>query len=831
MDRQHDPPRPAARAAILLLIAVLAAVTLASAARAQLLPLVPDPITTPELMRCADALELSDQQRLQLLSLHDDYKQRYQQFEDHDIRRLQDALLDIVMPFTRGLFSIPERERLEDLLEQFRRVHARSQTIDGTLFDAIAPMLSEDQMPALERARINRALATYQAVVFDLVHEVNQGAGVNLSEYTRTLDCTPEETAQIELIMPGYERSMLRKARTIYRVLDEATTVILDKVDELGLRDMTPEEMFRTFEDEQVQQSLMTTFDEASRPLQTAAFELSQLNLNTFHRLLPVLGGAHASELREWYYRRAYSDVYIGRAAWRDRYERALRLDELNATRRSAIQAQRDDFIRRDDQLTDTLIRIVESSRQYRTFAQFNGADPMPNQERLFGLVGQRETLGESAIAALNALLGPELTAVLDDEPKAKHDRRADAASAGGSHESHQTGTVEADVRTTERETRQDERRRIEDPLLAEPLTTDDMELLAGRLGWTESETAVLSSLHHDYLEEYDRLRSIPDDEETEKNGEQGDVDDEMIWSVFEALRGADDAFFDNAAILAEGDSLKRLVHRHRDMRRRAVMIEATRETRWMFADNEEGFVDLVALLERDNIPQATRATLQTLEDGYEAQVTPMIRNRLDATRTAHRRMEMAREMRRRGGPAARRLADGMTEKWREAQSEARQCHTRIATINRETLAQVVAKLPDDAAWTLRYAYNRAAYPDIFDDDTSAEKALAAAYGLDDLTPQQRRRLGELASDFRREYFELSRQMVELRRGRDIDLMSREGPRRQDLERELKLARLSYDRDELSARTRTRLRLLLTDDQERRCGELDRSQGRRRRGL
>jgi hypothetical protein len=264
MLRQSNQPRSAGRLASSSLVALLMAVLLASAASAQLLPLVPDPITTPELMRCADALELSAEQRLQLLSLHDDYKQRYQEFEDRDIRKLQDALLDIAMRFTGGTFSIPEREQLEDLLEQFRRVHARSQTIDGTLFDAIAPMLAEDQLPALERARVSRELATYQAVVFELVHELNQGSGVNLSEYVLTLDCTADELAQTELILPGYERSMLRKARTIYRVLDEATTVILDMIDELGLRGMTPEQMFETFQDEQVQQSLMATFDEAS---------------------------------------------------------------------------------------------------------------------------------------------------------------------------------------------------------------------------------------------------------------------------------------------------------------------------------------------------------------------------------------------------------------------------------------------------------------------------------------------------------------------------------------------------------------------------------------
>lgn len=816
------------RAGALFAIASLVAVVfMAAAARGQLIPLVPDPITTPELMGCADALGLSAQQRLQLLSLHDDYKQRYRQFQDQDIRKLQDALLDIVMRFTRGLFSIPQREELEDLLDQYRRVHAKSQTIDRTLFDSIASILAEDQMPALERARTNRALATYQAVVFELVHELNQGAGVNLAELVRGLDCLPDEIAQTDLILPGYEGAMLRKARNIYGVLNEATTVILDTVDELGLRDMTPEEMMGTFQDEQVQQSLMTTFDEASRPLQTAAFELSQLNLTTFHRLLLVLSESNAADLRDRYYRRAYWDAYRGPGAWRDRFRRALELDGLDDSRCNEIAAQRDDFARQDDQLADNLVRTAEASREYRTFSQFSGMQPDKDEERIDMLRERRQALGASADAALNALLGPELTARLDG-PDAKEERHSHSVRIQQADGTVQTITVEdgEDAGAADREQARAVRRLIDDPLLAPPMEMEDVELLAARLGWGDDETTVLSTLHDDYLEEYDRLRTAPIEDEPAADEERAAADEaEAIWALFEALCDADDRFFDGAGVLAADESPQRLIKRHRAMRRRHVLTNAARKTAWMFSVGDDGFVDLVSIIAHADISDAARTSLQLIEDGYEAQVTPLIRDRLDAARKAHRRMTMARDLRQRGNPAAGRLSEAMMEKWREAQDEARDCNKQIVRINRETLEQVLAKLTDDAAWVLRYEYNREAYPDIFDDDESAEDALAATYRLEDLTPPQRQRVNELASDFRRDYFELSRRMVELRRHRDFDIMSREGPRREDIEREIELARLSYDRDELSARARTHLRLILTEEQVQRTGEL------KRRGL
>ena len=165
-------------------------------------------------------------------------------------------------------------------------------------------------------------------------------------------------------------------------------------------------------------------------------------------------------------------------------------------------------------------------------------------------------------------------------------------------------------------------------------------------------------------------------------------------------------------------------------------------------------------------------------------------------------------------------------ERWRQAQSEARDCNKQIVAINRQTLQQVLAKLPDDAAWTLRYEYNRAAYPDIFRDRSSAEEVLAAARALPDLTSRQRERIDELTYEYRSDYFDLSERMVGLRRKRDFDPMAFQMPSREDIEGEIELQRLHFDREELTARARTHLRLVLTEAQAGLIPALE----RRRRG-
>ena len=83
-------------------VACVALLVLAFAARGQVMPLVPDPITTPELMKYADLIGLSDQQRLGLLAAHDAYKERYRQFQDRDVKKLRDAVVDIALRFRPG---------------------------------------------------------------------------------------------------------------------------------------------------------------------------------------------------------------------------------------------------------------------------------------------------------------------------------------------------------------------------------------------------------------------------------------------------------------------------------------------------------------------------------------------------------------------------------------------------------------------------------------------------------------------------------------------------------------------------------------------------------
>src|SRR5262245_198262 len=194
------------------IVTCLAVLWLALGARGQQMPLVPDPITTPELMKYADLIGLSDQQRVGLLTAHDAYKDRYKQFQDRDVKKLRDAVVDIALRFRPGRFSIPPRKELEDIVEQYKRVLNATHAVDGTFFDEVSASLTEEQTVKLQRARIARELAAYHDLVREFAGNFNRGAGVDLTELVRELKLPPEELAPVDPILVEYESATLSKA-------------------------------------------------------------------------------------------------------------------------------------------------------------------------------------------------------------------------------------------------------------------------------------------------------------------------------------------------------------------------------------------------------------------------------------------------------------------------------------------------------------------------------------------------------------------------------------------------------------------------------------------
>jgi hypothetical protein len=151
----------------------------------------------------------------------------------------------------------------------------------------------------------------------------------------------------------------------------------------------------------------------------------------------------------------------------------------------------------------------------------------------------------------------------------------------------------------------------------------------------------------------------------------------------------------------------------------------------------------------------------------------------------------------------------------------ARQAQAAVVALNRAALTRLQQDLSPAAADAVRRSYNRKAYPDVYQDQRSAEPHITAALALNDLSDQQRTQITQMAGEYRISYDQLCDEMIKS----NSRMPDMSGPPQQidwqamqDQQRTLE--KLNFDRNDLSDKTMARLRALLNEDQVRRLGGL-----------
>ncbi len=830
------------------LIAIIMPIVLASPRASAQVGIVPDPITTPDLQPIIETLGLSDQQAMNLLPLHDAYKDRYRAFLDTDVKKLTDQLVEIGLKFTRGAFEIPERKVLEGIVADFKKLLDKARSLDRGFFTEIGSILAEDQMPKLERARINRELLVFRQILGG-VGEMNRGAGVNLAEITRRLDMSPQEREQVEPVLNDYESVLLAKSTTIYNVLTDAAKVVLDFIDEIGIRNMTMEQMITMAQNPQGDTIMraQSVFDEASKPIQEAAFDVSQLNMRTYKRLAPLLSADLASELRDRYFRRAYREIYQSSDSWDTRYRVALQLEELSEEQRTALTEQQTIFAMQFDSAVDGGVNALEATRKYKTFRQFSQQDPDPARDKVTEAAERCKSISESAISTLNTIIGAELVAKIDEklkkDPEITEQRRARVvaraqssrgsgagAGAGGATGGGEPVQVEVKVNDVPPDLRgfveeDNEQTRY----LPQPLGVKQYQQTLVALNMGEDDRNVAMTLLDAYRADYDQLRTA--EMPIKKEGEEATPAEtgKARAARHDELVALDQQLFDDVALLVQDDASKATLQMLRQTRMRDIETEVAKSMAQSFGD-DESYIDLVALVVGSDLSTQQRQQAVAALNEYDSRIAPEVAQRLSNAREVQRRSEsMQRAGRRGGGGGPPRMLGGgggnqamefAMDKWREARKSLSETNDKIKSVNRELIDQLAAAMPADAAWQIRLAYNQAAYPDIYRDDRSADKVLKGALEIPDLDDAQRDRLNNLIVQYRADFYAMCDQMVGLRKQRDFDMFAGQMPKKDDIDREIDLEKLRWNRNEISARARLQLTLILTDDQAKVLPEL-----------
>src|SRR5262245_28262857 len=151
-------PLPAVRLFLSPAVLVAALLAPAPAASAQgTSGTMPQPITSLELVRYEDYLQLAPEQRQAAEGFHDEYKQRFQALRDGEIARFLDAMRAMRQA------GLPGRAAFDSFMDKMEQAQGRIRSLDDAFFSQLETLLDDARRPAIEHLRLSRARERYRS--------------------------------------------------------------------------------------------------------------------------------------------------------------------------------------------------------------------------------------------------------------------------------------------------------------------------------------------------------------------------------------------------------------------------------------------------------------------------------------------------------------------------------------------------------------------------------------------------------------------------------------------------------------------------------------------
>ncbi len=794
------------------LCATYAALCLANAAGGQAIPVLPDPMKVNEIETQAALLDFTAPQQEVVLESYDRYLDSFASLRDRDIKAFEDSLTNMAGRFGFMQFDVPQRSELERIVALGVRAMDRINAVDGSYFDEVSGMCSEPQQRMLARVRLNRELDSYRLVALPLTRDLNRGASVHMTQLVEQIDLD-DPSPEVEVLLESYEKRYIAGARDVFDGVLEVITIVLDIVDEIGIRDMEQQEMFMLMADEEFQESMKSRVDTLTEPLQRVAFALSQLNWRTWSSLVAALPADAAEELTILYFQKGFSRAMRGFRGLDRRFEKALALDELSEPQAKSIAVLQEDFRRRFLRIARGHAEHLEKSREFRTMAQFTGEVVGEHDEAIETAEEQRDRIVESTERQLDGILGPELLAQLEENKEKKTKKSSETVvvvSSDGAEVTVQAGEIkEVDKSIAGGVT------------IPPPISPGRPAAYARLLGLDDDDAPILETLYEGYREQYDATRATADNDGQEVVEEKplspaksARARREASQAAAESVAALDNAFFDDiAAVLDVKRDAPDLV-----MVERQRFRERTSPHSGQWWGGMSDTVDLVNLFAIEKGPEITvegkDVLLRGLHNYHEQADGPTTNlaaasDRMDRLQTMMWLAENGEDEKDAGA-----MMVAMRERWQAAFADIQEAARQVARTNQGMVDQILPQLPETDRWVVRRHFIKAAYPGVLNDDEDLSVMLAAAAAIPGLTPQQKGEVDRLSERYRSDWWSISEKMIENRRAAAMSEGGGEGMfTKADAQTAIDDARLEFARSELNDRLRMRLRMLLTADQ------------------
>ena len=775
----------------LSVLLIAAPLVMTAEAAAQEYPFFVQPMTVQDVRLVGEELELSREQALALLGNYERYNLDFEGLQDKDVKVVMDHLLDLStrVQWWGGEFEIPPKDEIMGIVNESLSAIRAFGKIDDAFFDDLVPLLSEMQLVRLEQERNRRALGRLSMLHRNIIGELNDGANPDLLAIMRRIEVDGEiEDAANDILAAHAKRALSILAR-FESAGKDTIEKLLDEVDNLGLRDMEMAGMMAFAMNEDNQQRMTAIFDELSKPMQDKAALMSRENRRAFTDLIEVLPIEQARDLRGRFVRSGYREANNGILKARSKLRNLRDFHQGTPLEAEAARA-----IEQIDQswpaLVDRYMLALDAQRKYRTMAQLRKEEALEAEDRVESAERQREQILEKAKAVITKLLEE------GDNPWEE-----DKEIAGGGGEDKRISDVVA-------------------KLDVNPLTAEQVELFGKWLGADEASLQLMSVIQSDYETKAtamldQRGRAVLAQEET-KNADESWRQRRARWSAtqVDAAAGVNELeqlLFDDL-VLALPEAIDRdRIDRIRDAFKRSRRRARVAASDWMFRNSSEAVIDLTAvILETDSqsLDASDRSSVLDQLIVYDAAIGPLIDKleaRLDKVRALESRLWNSDKD---YDPEVR---QAMRKRWQSRRAEVTEVADELALFNREAADGVFAAVPDQASWSLRDAYERAAYPDVFQDEPAVDPALSQLQEVS-LSPEQQQKVERRATAYRESWLRLTREMIQVKRdspgGGGMFPINRDR-----MESGLTMARLKYRRGQLDQRTMAQLELILDPSQ------------------
>jgi len=798
----------AARRLMAILLVACAALLVVPTAQAQgTSGQLPDPITSQELARWLNRyIAPTPAQWAAIDAAHGRYKEEFS--------RLREGEIEKFLQQTRQMQGqMPDRATMKNFVDTWQRLNQRIRSLDGRFFDEVQGGLEDSQMQRLPRARIARERSAHRE---SMTAGMSGGMPTDLAQVIDALELEPSEFFALDSVLVSYEQQIAKRLAELGDAGVSMMSDLVEKLSDAGFGDVNNEELMKDPERlKAFMEAMQTAFKESGEKARKKQAEIAKFNHASRRQLAALLSEEDALRFRQEFVARAYPGV--GSQAETERLlSAALRIRSLDDAQRDAIKALRGSWRGDDEKIENDQIELEDRRAQERSPFDFSGEEMTESAEALQALREKRIAIAKGALDQAKAIVGTELAEQLD--------RLARGGSEDGAIFGDAAAGREPAAEPAAQPTGLTRRSSGGDQFLPAQLSATDIADWSRRLGLDEGRKAILETLHGDYLERWEaivspRVESIRvaiqrpwrDRGNSDQPPQISAADIDAAYKAREAalaeIRAVEERFFADVKSVAIDPRQAPVVDALALGRSTQILGEAFLGA---FNESRESEVDLVGVVAD-----------QLGDDRFEQVAVPVLLERGQGLRKASSEvlratMESQRDMEIFGARMQASGRDGAVDAMVDAQHQMEKLAKQTAAANdarrkavRELLDAVAERLSAEEAKELRRAYDREAFPRVFQDRRSAAPLIERAQQLAELTPAQKEQVETLAAEYDAAYEELCQRLVEIARSsRGVTGMDPAGWQEWQ-DRRNQMDRIRFERNELSGRTVRQLAAVL----------------------